>query len=73
MTIKYKFQSNFGEPIDRRIYKQNLQTTCHDIIQYSDSDALHLLVGFSKGQIQYVNMQTKEQKVFNDGVSSNEN
>ena len=30
---------------------------------------LHILVGFSKGQIQYINMQTKEQKVFNEGVS----
>jgi len=30
---------------------------------------LHILVGFSKGQIQYINMQTKEQKIFNEGVN----
>jgi len=67
--IIYEFaeatQPNFGEPIDHRIYKQNHQPTCHDIIQHSDTNVLHILVGFSKGQIQYINMQTKEQKVFN--------
>lgn len=38
-------------------------------MQHPDSHVLHVLVGFSKGQIQYINMQTKEQKVFNEGVS----
>ncbi|CAF4733423.1 unnamed protein product, partial [Rotaria socialis] len=69
--IIYEFaeatQSNFGEPIDHRIYKQNHQPTCHDIIQHPDTNILHILVGFSKGQIQYINTQTKEQKVFNEG------
>jgi hypothetical protein len=65
----YFFQSNFGEPIDHRIYKQNHQPTCHDITQHPDTNILHVVVGFSKGQIQYINMQTKEQKVFNEGVS----
>ncbi|CAF1280597.1 unnamed protein product [Adineta ricciae] len=68
--IMYEFtdstQSNFNEPIDHRIYKQNHQPTCHDVMQISDTNALHVLVGFSKGQIQYINMQTKEQKVFNE-------
>ncbi|UJR36414.1 hypothetical protein I4U23_029137 [Adineta vaga] len=68
--IMYEFneatQANFGEPIDHRIYKQNHQPTCHDIIQNLDTNTLHVLVGFSKGQIQYINMQTKEQKVFNE-------
>ncbi|CAF4657094.1 unnamed protein product, partial [Rotaria sp. Silwood2] len=58
---------NFGEPIDHRVYKQNHQPTCHDITQDPDTNILHILVGFSKGQIQYINMQTKEQKVFNEG------
>ena len=39
------------------------------MIQHSDSNTLHILVGFSKGQVQYINMQSKEQKVFNEGVS----
>lgn len=60
-------QSNFSEPLDHRIYKQNHQPTCHDLIQDSRTHILHLLVGFSKGQIQYINMRTKEQKVFNEG------
>ena len=38
-------------------------------MQHPDTNVLHILVGFSKGQIQYINMQTKEQKVFNEGVS----
>lgn len=59
-----------GEPIDHRIYKQNHQPTCHDITQNPNTNVLHILVGFSKGQIQYINMQTKEQKVFNEGVSA---
>ncbi|CAF0838903.1 unnamed protein product [Rotaria sordida] len=69
--IIYEFaeatQPNFGEPIDHRIYKQNHQPTCHDITQQPDTNILHILVGFSKGQIQYINTQTKEQKVFNEG------
>ncbi|CAF3395769.1 unnamed protein product [Rotaria sp. Silwood1] len=69
--IIYEFseptQSNFGEPIDHRIYKQNHQPTCHDIMQQPDTNILHILVGFSKGQIQYINTHTKEQKVFNEG------
>lgn len=63
------FQSNFAEPIDHRVYKQNHQPTCHDILQQANTNILHVLVGFSKGQIQYINMHTKEQKVFNEGVS----
>ncbi|CAF3598986.1 unnamed protein product [Rotaria socialis] len=69
--IIYEFaeatQLNLGEPIDHRIYKQNHQSTCHDITQNPNTNVLHILVGFSKGQIQYINMQTKEQKVFNEG------
>ncbi|CAF1168866.1 unnamed protein product [Adineta steineri] len=69
--IVYEFaeatQSNFGDPLDHRVYKQNHQPTCHDITQNPDTNGLHILVGFSKGQIQYINMQTKEQKVFNEG------
>ncbi|CAF4427709.1 unnamed protein product, partial [Rotaria sp. Silwood2] len=69
--IIYEFaeatQPNFGEPIDHRIYKQNHQPTCHDIMQQPDTNILHILVGFSKGQIQYINTYTKEQKVFNEG------
>lgn len=69
--ILYEFaeatQPSFGEPIDHRIYKQNHQPTCHDITQDPDTNSLHILVGFSKGQIQYINMHTKEQKVFNEG------
>jgi len=60
-------QTNFNEPLDHRIYKQNHQPTCHDIIQDLQTNILHVLVGFSKGQIQYINMHTKEQKVFNEG------
>ncbi|UJR09690.1 hypothetical protein I4U23_013922 [Adineta vaga] len=69
--IVYEFseatQSNFGEPLDHRVYKQNHHPTCHDITQHPDTNGLHILVGFSKGQIQYINMQTKDQKVFNEG------
>jgi len=69
--IVYEFteatQSNFSEPIDHRVYKQNHQPTCHDITQNPNTNILHVLVGFSKGQIQYINMHTKEQKVFNEG------
>ncbi|CAF1182087.1 unnamed protein product [Adineta ricciae] len=69
--IIYEFaeatQFNFGEPLDHRVYKQNHHPTCHDITQHPDNKSLHVLVGFSKGQIQYINMRSKEQKVFNEG------
>ncbi|CAF1022635.1 unnamed protein product [Didymodactylos carnosus] len=59
-------QPNFGEAIDHRAYKPGHLPTCHDITQRQHTNGLHILVGFSKGQIQYINTHTKDQKVFNE-------
>uniref|UniRef100_W5LP68 DM1 locus, WD repeat containing n=1 Tax=Astyanax mexicanus TaxID=7994 RepID=W5LP68_ASTMX len=56
-----------GKPIDKRIYK-GTQPTCHDFNQYSaTADSVALIVGFSAGQVQYLDPIKKEtSKLFNE-------
>ncbi|KAK7939482.1 hypothetical protein WMY93_002808 [Mugilogobius chulae] len=58
---------DLSKPIDKRIYK-GTQPTCHDFNQYSASaDSVALIVGFSAGQVQYLDPIKKEtSKLFNE-------
>ncbi|XP_057207834.1 WD repeat-containing protein 20 [Triplophysa rosa] len=58
---------DLSKPIDKRIYK-GTQPTCHDFNQYSaTADSVALLVGFSAGQVQYLDPIKKEtSKLFNE-------
>uniref|UniRef100_A0A3Q1EFB2 DM1 locus, WD repeat containing n=1 Tax=Acanthochromis polyacanthus TaxID=80966 RepID=A0A3Q1EFB2_9TELE len=55
------------KPIDKRIYK-GTQPTCHDFNQYSaTAESVALIVGFSAGQVQYLDPIKKEtSKLFNE-------
>nr|XP_020642751.1 dystrophia myotonica WD repeat-containing protein [Pogona vitticeps] len=55
------------KPIDKRIYK-GTQPTCHDFNQFTaGSETISLLVGFSAGQVQYLDLIKKEtSKLFNE-------
>ncbi|KAI2656536.1 WD repeat-containing protein 20 [Labeo rohita] len=58
---------DLSKPIDKRIYK-GTQPTCHDFNQYSaTADSVALIVGFSAGQVQYLDPIKKEtSKLFNE-------
>uniref|UniRef100_A0A3B3S0L8 DM1 locus, WD repeat containing n=1 Tax=Paramormyrops kingsleyae TaxID=1676925 RepID=A0A3B3S0L8_9TELE len=58
---------DLSKPIDKRIYK-GTQPTCHDFNQYSaTADSVSLIVGFSAGQVQYLDPIKKEtSKLFNE-------
>ncbi|KAI4883748.1 hypothetical protein NFI96_025904, partial [Prochilodus magdalenae] len=58
---------DLSKPIDKRIYK-GTQPTCHDFNQYSaTTDSVALIVGFSAGQVQYLDPIKKEtSKLFNE-------
>jgi len=58
------------KPIDKRIYK-GTQPTCHDFNQFTAAaDTIALLVGFSAGQVQYLDLVKKDtNKLFNEEVS----
>uniref|UniRef100_A0A3B4B399 Uncharacterized protein n=1 Tax=Periophthalmus magnuspinnatus TaxID=409849 RepID=A0A3B4B399_9GOBI len=64
---KVSLRKNLSKPIDKRIYK-GTQPTCHDFNQYSASaDSVALIVGFSAGQVQYLDPIKKEtSKLFNE-------
>uniref|UniRef100_A0A8B9MD45 Uncharacterized protein n=1 Tax=Accipiter nisus TaxID=211598 RepID=A0A8B9MD45_9AVES len=48
------------KPIDKRIYK-GTQPTCHDFNQFTAAaDTIGLLVGFSAGQVQYLDLVKKD-------------
>uniref|UniRef100_A0A3B4TCX4 DM1 locus, WD repeat containing n=1 Tax=Seriola dumerili TaxID=41447 RepID=A0A3B4TCX4_SERDU len=59
--------TNIKKPIDKRIYK-GTQPTCHDFNQYSaTAESVALIVGFSAGQVQYLDPIKKEtSKLFNE-------
>ncbi|NWR05177.1 DMWD protein, partial [Paradoxornis webbianus] len=55
-------------PIDRRVYK-GPQPTCHDFNQFTaGAETLPLLVGFSAGQVQYLDLAKKDSagRLFNE-------
>ncbi|KAJ1106797.1 hypothetical protein NDU88_004195 [Pleurodeles waltl] len=58
---------DLNKPIDKRIYK-GTQPTCHDFNQFNAStESISLLVGFSAGQVQYLDLVKKEtSKLFNE-------
>uniref|UniRef100_A0A671NT28 WD repeat-containing protein 20-like n=1 Tax=Sinocyclocheilus anshuiensis TaxID=1608454 RepID=A0A671NT28_9TELE len=63
----YTYTMDLSKPIDKRIYK-GTQPTCHDFNQYSaTADSVALIVGFSAGQVQYLDPIKKEtSKLFNE-------
>ncbi|XP_064262633.1 dystrophia myotonica WD repeat-containing protein-like [Passer domesticus] len=55
-------------PIDKRVYK-GTQPTCHDFNQFTaGAETLPLLVGFSAGQVQYLDLAKKDSagRLFNE-------
>ncbi|CAM4701426.1 unnamed protein product [Caretta caretta] len=58
---------DLNKPIDKRIYK-GTQPTCHDFNQFTaTTDSISLLVGFSAGQVQYLDLIKKDtSKLFNE-------
>ncbi|XP_028921072.1 dystrophia myotonica WD repeat-containing protein isoform X1 [Ornithorhynchus anatinus] len=58
---------DLNKPIDKRIYK-GTQPTCHDFNQFTAAtETISLLVGFSAGQVQYLDLIKKEtSKLFNE-------
>ncbi|XP_066559930.1 WD repeat-containing protein 20 [Amia ocellicauda] len=58
---------DLSKPIDKRIYK-GTQPTCHDFNQHSaTAHSVSLIVGFSAGQVQYLDPIKKEtSKLFNE-------
>ncbi|KAK1150721.1 WD repeat-containing protein 20-like [Acipenser oxyrinchus oxyrinchus] len=58
---------DLSKPLDKRIYK-GTQPTCHDFNQFSAAaDSVSLVVGFSAGQVQYLDPIKKEtSKLFNE-------
>uniref|UniRef100_A0A671NWK0 WD repeat-containing protein 20-like n=1 Tax=Sinocyclocheilus anshuiensis TaxID=1608454 RepID=A0A671NWK0_9TELE len=66
----YTYTMDLSKPIDKRIYK-GTQPTCHDFNQYSaTADSVALIVGFSAGQVQYLDPIKKEtSKLFNEEVT----
>ena len=63
--------ADLTKPIDKRIYK-GTYPTCHDFNSTTvTSDCVHLLVGFSAGQIQLIDPIKKElSKLYNEEVTS---
>ncbi|XP_048378599.1 WD repeat-containing protein 20-like isoform X3 [Stegostoma tigrinum] len=67
--------ADLSKPIDKRIYK-GTQPTCHDFNQFTATpDSVSLVVGFSAGQVQYLDPIKKEtSKLFNEeGLLSAQN
>lgn len=65
-----RFKSiDLNKPIDKRIYK-GTQPTCHDFNQFTAAtETISLLVGFSAGQVQYLDLIKKDtSKLFNEEV-----
>lgn len=60
---------HLSKPIDKRIYKGTFPT-CHDFNEVSVTlDGVHLLIGFSAGQIQLIDPIKKEfNKLYNEEV-----
>ena len=60
---------DLSKPIDKRIYK-GTQPTCHDFNQFTAAtETISLLVGFSAGQVQYLDLIKKDtSKLFNEEV-----
>lgn len=60
---------DLNKPIDKRIYK-GTQPTCHDFNQFTAAtETISLLVGFSAGQVQYLDLIKKDtSKLFNEEV-----
>ncbi|XP_049643209.1 dystrophia myotonica WD repeat-containing protein [Suncus etruscus] len=58
---------DLNRPIDKRIYK-GTQPTCHDFNQFTAAtETISLLVGFSAGQVQYLDLIKKgTSKLFNE-------
>ncbi|XP_005863490.1 PREDICTED: dystrophia myotonica WD repeat-containing protein, partial [Myotis brandtii] len=58
---------DLNKPIDKRIYK-GTQPTCHDFNQFTAAtETISLLVGFSAGQVQYLDLIKKDtSKLFNE-------
>lgn len=61
---------DLNKPIDKRIYK-GTQPTCHDFNQFTAAtETISLLVGFSAGQVQYLDLIKKDtSKLFNEEVT----
>lgn len=62
---------DLNKPIDKRIYK-GTQPTCHDFNQFTAAtETISLLVGFSAGQVQYLDLIKKDtSKLFNEEFGS---
>lgn len=69
VVFPYPQAVDLSKPIDKRIYK-GTQPTCHDFNQYSaTAESVALIVGFSAGQVQYLDPIKKEtSKLFNEEV-----
>ncbi|KAJ4935600.1 hypothetical protein JOQ06_017131 [Pogonophryne albipinna] len=67
VVFPYSQAVDLSKPIDKRIYK-GTQPTCHDFNQYSaTAESVALIVGFSAGQVQYLDPIKKEtSKLFNE-------
>uniref|UniRef100_A0A8C3UVA6 Dystrophia myotonica WD repeat-containing protein n=1 Tax=Catharus ustulatus TaxID=91951 RepID=A0A8C3UVA6_CATUS len=69
MTVTMSPQSlDLQRPIDKRVYK-GTQPTCHDFNQFTAGpETLALLVGFSAGQVQYLDLAKKDSagRLFNE-------
>lgn len=65
---------DLNKPIDKRIYK-GTQPTCHDFNQFTAAtETISLLVGFSAGQVQYLDLIKKDtSKLFNEEVIEDTN
>ena len=63
--------TDHGKPVDKRVYKGTFPT-CHDFSEASvTSDRVHLLIGFSAGQVQLIDPIKKEyNKLFNEEVGA---
>lgn len=59
------------KPVDKRVYKGTFPT-CHDFNRATVScDGVHLLIGFSAGQIQLIDPIKKEfNRLYNEEVSA---
>ena len=62
-------QTDHSKPVDKRVYKGTFPT-CHDFCEASvTADRVHLVIGFSAGQVQLIDPIKKEfNKLFNEEV-----
>ena len=63
--------ADLTKPVDKRVYKGTFPT-CHDFNRATVStDGVHLLIGFSAGQIQLIDPIKKEfNRLYNEEVRS---